>query len=226
MRVAIRCLLIYVLLGGMRAGGSAGVGFVPDVRPKAVAASSTADYHGGLVTPPLPKPRFVLTDTSGAPFDFWSRTKGRVALLFFGYTRCPDVCPLHMTYLAGALRKLPRDLAHQIIVVFVTTDPDYDTPKVLRAWLDNFDRSFVGLTGSQSAIDSAQVAANIAPAKKSVSQSGIPQLSHAAFVLAYTKDNLAHVVYPSGISEDDWLHDLPQLAAPAGTRFESPHASD
>jgi len=133
---------------------------------------------------------------------------------------------MHMTYLAGALRKLPRDLAHQIIVVFVTTDPDYDTPKVLRAWLDNFDRSFVGLTGSQSAIDSAQVAANIAPAKKSVSQSGIPQLSHAAFVLAYTKDNLAHVVYPSGISEDDWLHDLPQLAAPAGTRFESPHASD
>jgi protein SCO1/2 len=176
-------------------------------------AASTADYHGGLVMPPLPKPRFILTDASGAPFDFWSRTKGRVTLLFFGYTRCPDVCPMHMTYLAAALKKLPRDIAGQITVVFVTTDPDHDTAKVLRAWLDNFDKDFVGLTGTQSAIDSAQIAANIPPATRSMVSSGTPQVSHAAFVLAYTKDNLAHVIYPSGISQSDWLHDLPELVA-------------
>lgn len=45
-------------------------------------------YRGGIVTPPLPKPRFVLTDTSGAPFDFWNRTRGSATLLFFGYTYC------------------------------------------------------------------------------------------------------------------------------------------
>ena len=64
-------------------------------------------YRGGLVTPPLPKPRFVLTDTSGAPFDFWQRTQGSVTLLFFGYTYCPDQCPMHMANLGAALKKLP-----------------------------------------------------------------------------------------------------------------------
>jgi protein SCO1 len=172
-----------------------------------------ADFHGGLVTPALPKPRFVLTETSGAPFDFWSKTQGRVTLLFFGYTRCPDVCPMHMTYLASALKKLPPALASNFTVVFVTTDPEHDNPRVLRAWLDNFDKRFIGLTGSQAAIDAAQIAANIPPAQKSVLPNGASGVNHAAFVLAYTKDNLAHVIYPSGISQSDWLHDLPELAS-------------
>src|SRR5215471_11496692 len=52
--------------------------------------TSGTPYRGGIVTPPLPKAKFTLTDTSSAPFDFWQRTKGHVTLLFFGYTRCPD----------------------------------------------------------------------------------------------------------------------------------------
>ena len=60
-------------------------------------------YRGGIVTPPLPKPRFVLTDTSGAPFDFQSRTQGSVTLLFFGYMDCPDQCPMHMANIGQAL---------------------------------------------------------------------------------------------------------------------------
>ena len=71
-------------------------------------------YRGGLVTPPLPKPRFVLTDTSGAPFDFWNRTQGSVTLLFFGYTNCPDQCPMHMANIGVALKKLPSGIADQV----------------------------------------------------------------------------------------------------------------
>src|ERR1700730_3970733 len=100
-------------------------------------------YRGGLVTPPLPKPNFVLTDTAGARFDLRSKTQGHVTLLFFGYTRCPDICPLHMAYLASALKKLPANAAGQFRVVFVTTDPTHDSPKALRAWLDHFDKSFI-----------------------------------------------------------------------------------
>ena len=66
-----------------------------------------ATYRGGLVTPPLPKPHFVLTDTSGARFDFWNRTRGSITLLFFGYTYCPDECPMHMANIGMALKKLP-----------------------------------------------------------------------------------------------------------------------
>src|SRR5262245_15432359 len=81
----------------------------------AVGPQAAGDsYRGGLITPPLPKPRFVLTDTSGAPFDFWSRTAGSVTLLFFGYTRCPDQCPMHMANIGLALKKLPAEVADQV----------------------------------------------------------------------------------------------------------------
>lgn len=163
--------------------------------------------RGGLVTPPLPKPKFVLTDTSGAPFDFWNKTQGTVTLLFYGYTSCPDQCPMHMATLGAALKKLPAGISDQVKLVFVTTDPARDTPAVLRRWLDNFDKRFIGLTGTETALNAAQTAAGVPLAQKT-SAYGI---AHANFVLAYTKDNLAHVIYPGGVSQDDWAHDLPLL---------------
>src|SRR5579884_2466630 len=101
------------------------------------------DYRGGLVTPPLPKPSFILTDTSGRRFDFAAVTKGYVTLLFFGYTYCPDQCPMHMANLSAALKKLPAGTAERVKLVFLTTDPARDTPQVLRRWLDLFDRRFI-----------------------------------------------------------------------------------
>jgi protein SCO1 len=95
------------------------------------------DYRGGLVSPPLEKPKFTLTDTSRKPFDFRAKTQGSVALLFFGYMHCPDMCPLQMQMLARAMKKIPPAAASQIKVVFVTTDPDRDAPAVLRAFLDH-----------------------------------------------------------------------------------------
>ena len=170
-------------------------------------------YRGGIVSPPLPKPKFTLIDTSGAPFDFSSKTQGYVTLLFFGYTHCPDMCPLQMHLIEQAFKKLPADSADQFKVVFVTTDPERDSPQVLRSWLDHFDKRFIGLTGSDAAIDAAQIAANLSPAKKSaVRPDGAYEVGHAAFLLAYTKDNLAHVIYPAGVQPEDLAHDLPYLA--------------
>src|SRR5580700_10212719 len=114
--------------------------------------ASTGSYRGGIVTPPLPKPTFVLTDTSGAAFDFRQRTEGYVTLLFFGYTNCPDQCPMHMANLGAALKKVPTGIANQIKLVFVTTDPSRDSPAVVRRWLDLFDKHSIGLTGTEPAI--------------------------------------------------------------------------
>ena len=169
------------------------------------------DYRGGLVTPPLPKPKFVLTNTSGRPFDFATATKGYVTLLFFGYTYCPDQCPMHMANLSAALKKLPAGTADQVKLVFVTTDPARDTPQVLRRWLDAFDRRFIGLTGTEQAIAAVQRMAGVPVATKSGPANGNYVVSHANFVLAYSKDDLAHVIYPGGVSKDDWVHDLPLL---------------
>ena len=169
-------------------------------------------YRGGLVSPPLPKPRFTLTDTSGAPFDLGLKTQGYVTLLFFGYTHCPDMCLFQMAMIGNALKKMPAEMADQFKVVFVTTDPARDDAKVLRSWLDNFDKRFIGLTGADAAIRAAQIASNIPPAEKSkVRPDGTYEVGHASFVLAYTKDNLAHVIYPVGVKLEDLMHDLPLL---------------
>ena len=175
------------------------------------ADRTEATYRGGLVTPPLPKPRFTLTDTSGAPFDFWRKTQGYVTLLFFGYARCPDQCPLHIANIATAVKKMPPGLRDQVKLVFVTTDPARDSPEVLRSWLDLFDQRFIGLTGSDAEIEAAQRAAGVPPASKTVLADNDYAVAHANFVLAYTRDNLAHVIYPGGVTQQDWAHDLPQL---------------
>jgi protein SCO1 len=175
------------------------------------AATPQATYRGGLVMPPLPKPHFVLTDTSGARFDFWNRTRGSIALLFFGYTYCPAECPMHMATLGAALKRLPPEIADQVKLVFVTTDANRDTRVKLRRWLDNFDKRFVGLTGTPAALDAAEKAAGVPLAQKADSRNGIYSVSHANFVIAYTKDNLGHVIYPGGVSEADWIHDLSLL---------------
>jgi protein SCO1/2 len=168
-------------------------------------------YRGGLVSPPLPKPRFVLTDTSGAPYDFWDKTQGVVTLLFFGYTNCPDQCPMHMMNIGAALKRLPPGLADHVKLVFVTTDPARDTPAEIRHWLDHFDKHAVGLTGPESAIQAVERAAGVPLAQKASASSGGYAVAHANFVLAYTRDNRAHVIYPGGVSKDDWVYDLPLL---------------
>ena len=209
MKLRIFCLGILAIVWGGRSSVVSG----QVAKPGALqAARLEATYRGGLVAPPLPKPRFVLTDTSGAPFDFWKRTEGSVTLLFFGYTYCPDQCPMHMANVGAALKKIPAGIADQVQLVFVTTDPARDTPAVLRRWLDLFDNRFIGLTGTEAAIEAAQKSAGVPPAQKAGFSNGIYAVAHANFVLAYTKDNLAHVIYPGGVKEEDWVHDLPFLA--------------
>ena len=172
---------------------------------------SGATYRGGLVSPPLPKAKFILTDTSAAPFDFWQKTQGYVTLLFFGYTHCPDLCPLHMANIAMALKRMPASVAEQVKLVFVTTDPGRDSPEVLRTWLDRFDKRFIGLTGSEAAIEAAQQASAVPPARKAPLTNREYEVAHTSFVIAYTKDDLAHVIYPGGINQNDWAQDLPRL---------------
>jgi protein SCO1 len=204
------CFVILAFVLAVSDRPSAAAGPQQDPTPPRTGRAAAA-YHGGLVTPPLPKPKFTLTDTSGAPFDFWSETQKYVALLFFGYTHCPDECPLHMANIASSLQQLPPEVRGQIKVVFVTTDPARDSAPELRAWLDNFDKGFIGLTGSEAAITTAQRAALIPPASKTAHNAHNYGVNHASFVLAYTKDNLAHVIYPGGVTPEDWAQDLPLL---------------
>src|SRR6185503_13445772 len=102
------------------------------------------------------KPGFMLQNLDGSPFDFRQATRGTLSFLFFGYTNCPDVCPLHMANLAAALEGLPPKARQRVRVVFVTTDPQRDTPERLTRWLANFDSTFIGARGEPAALELAQ----------------------------------------------------------------------
>lgn len=167
---------------------------------------------GPQITPPIPKPDFTLTTTDGKPFAFQQETEGKVALLFFGYTSCPDVCPVHLANIAAALKKLGPEVNNGIRVVFVTTDPARDTPETMRAWLDKFDPRFIGLTGDSVAIAGAMRQLKLGAA---IREPGATEdtytIGHSTLVLAFTRDNMAHVVYPFGIRQADWARDLQLL---------------
>lgn len=96
---------------------------------------------------------FALTDVGGAHRTL-ADYRGKVVVLFFGYTHCPDVCPTTMAQLAQARRLLGAD-ATRVQVLFVTLDPERDTPQLLARYVPAFDPSFVGLTGSAVQIEAA-----------------------------------------------------------------------
>lgn len=74
-----------------------------------------------------------------------------ITLLYVGYTNCDDICPTHMAMIARALDELPPEVRTRVRVIFITADPERDTPATLREWLDRFDASFIGLTGDPEA---------------------------------------------------------------------------
>jgi protein SCO1/2 len=170
------------------------------------------DLKGDVLVQPLAAPDFTLTTTDGQPYHFKRETDGAVALLFFGYTHCPDVCPVHMANLAAVLRRLPTAVSWSVKVVFVTVDPARDTPQQLRSFLDNFDRTFVGLRGSIDTVNRIQAAFHMPPAVFEKLPEGGYAVGHGAPVIAIVGDS-ARVFYPFGIRQEDWLQDLPKLVA-------------
>lgn len=170
-------------------------------------------YQGYGLVPPLPRPSFTLTDTSGKPFSF-SQTSGHPTLLYFGYTHCPDICPTTMADIAQAVAKQPAALRSRTRVVFVTTDVKRDTGSVIAAWLRHFDTglpAFVGLTGTQAQIDAAQAAAHVVLAEDGGQ-------THAADVVLYGADDYAHVKYLQSDNESAQIaHDLPLVSKEASS---------
>ena len=173
--------------------------------------SKTSPLRGRVLPEPWEKPDFTLADTDGNAFAFGPRTEGFVTLLFFGYTYCPDVCPVHMANLGAVLRRMDPQIAGKVKVVFVTTDPARDTPERLRDWLNGFDPSFIGLTGPLDSVNAIQQAIGLPPSILGELEDGSYTVGHAAQVVAYTTDNKSHVQYPFGTRQEDWAHDIPLL---------------
>jgi protein SCO1/2 len=111
-------------------------------------------FGGTELAPPRPAPDLNLVDQHGQPFALGSQ-KGNLALIYFGYTHCPDVCPATLGAFAAARRQLGAAAEH-VRFIFITVDPSRDTPEVLRTYLAQIDPAIVGLTGTPAAIARAE----------------------------------------------------------------------
>jgi protein SCO1/2 len=158
---------------------------------------------------------FTLTDHNGKPrtlADF----KGKVVVVFFGYTQCPDVCPTTLSELAGIKKALGSE-AERLQVIFITLDPQRDTPELMAGFVPAFDSSFLGLWGEQAVIDKVakdfKVFAQKVPSKDSKSYT----IDHTAG--SYVFDDQGHIrlFVRHGQGVDGLQKDLQRLLAGSAT---------
>ena len=185
--------------------------------PGSGSGSGDAEFQGEPLPILIERPDFTLTDTGGHPYSFLEETRGRVTLLFFGYTWCPDICPIHMANIGQAMKTIPAEDRHRVEVVFVSTDPARDTPGRIREWLDVFDPSFVGLRGTLEEVNRIQNQVGLpASLLDEPDEDGNYLVGHAASVLAFSADGPARLRYPFGTRQAAWAHDLPKLLQESG----------
>lgn len=213
LRPILRILTAAAMLTGLAACSSSGAPSDANAPAAVINAAPTSAFDGIVLGSPLPKPAITLTDTTGRPFNLVQRTGGKLTLLYFGYTHCPDVCPTTMADLAATLRLLTPAQRAKISVVFITTDPNRDTPAVLKAWLGQYYSGFIGLTGPFGTIQQAASSVGIAIQKPVPLPGGGYTVTHGAEVLAFNTDGKAHVVYTSGETVAQYRHDIPLLLA-------------
>jgi protein SCO1/2 len=174
--------------------------------------SPASPYRGIILPAPVAKPAFTLPATDGTSYDFQARTRGKVALLFFGYLNCPDACPVHALNLATVIRELPWEDRQRVTFVFVTTDPERDSLPALRRWLAGFDSSFVGLRGTTDEVNALQRSLNLAEAVRGATRDDSTYIvQHATQIIAFEADDSARVVYPFGTRQEDWAIAIPKL---------------
>ncbi|WP_405937803.1 SCO family protein [Streptomyces sp. NBC_00726] len=181
-------------------------------KPVADVSMQTKTQAATVLDQPFTKPDLVLTDTHGKKYDLRKETKGKPTLIYFGYTHCPDVCPLIMSNIAIAKQALPKADQDNLRVVFVTTDPERDTPASLGSWLKAQDPSFIGLTGDFPAIQAGARQIGIGISAPTKEKDGTVVSMHGSQVIAFSpKTDKGYLLYSEDTTPDDYTKDLPKI---------------
>ncbi|HUP29041.1 MAG TPA: SCO family protein [Usitatibacter sp.] len=175
----------------------------------ATSAAAAPALRSGTFEPPREAPAFSLQGSNGASLQLASY-RGKVVALGFGYTSCPDVCPATLADLAKARRKLGATAA-DFQVIYVTVDPERDDAVRLRKYLGAFDATFVGATGTPTAL--AEVRKSYGIQASRVGKEPDYFVPHSSYVYLVDRAGKLRAMVPFGAPVDDIVHDVNALLA-------------
>jgi protein SCO1/2 len=196
----MRTRLIAFVIAGFLIGAIAGAAVLLVANPQGgqQVQSSGAALIGGP---------FSLVGAGGKPVtdrDF----RGRYMLIFFGFTHCPDICPAELQLVAQALEQL-GDKAKNVVPIFITLDPERDTPEAMANFVKSFGPNFVGLTGSPEAIAAAAKAYRVAYSKvENKDSAGDYSVDHSALVYLMDPEGRYVTHFSYGLSADQMAEKL------------------
>ncbi len=157
-------------------------------------------------------PEATFADVDGDPFVLPDDLLGTPSLVFFGYTNCPDICPIHLAAIAAAMRMTSTSF-DDLAVVFITVDPERDTPEAIRTWLSHFDARIIGLHAELDAVEGALAQLDMpGPVVEADDPRGDGVLiGHPAQVIGFDAHGQAQRMWPFGTRRSDWVDDLPRI---------------
>ncbi len=168
-------------------------------------------FQGSLIEPAVAAPQFELTDMNGQTFQL-SQLSDQVVVMFFGYTGCPDVCPVTLTEFLQIRSKL-GDAADQVSFVFVTVDPERDTPARMRKYLTNFDPEIIGLTGERGELEPVWADYGVYQAKAEGGSEANYLVDHSSRVYVIDADGNLRLTYLFGTENQLITEDVRQLVS-------------
>ena len=174
-----------------------------------LSACAFYEFHGTLLQSPDPAADFTLTSMNGQQVSL-SDFRGKLVLLYFGYTYCPDVCPTTLAEVRKAF-ELMGDRADEVQFIMVSVDPERDTPQVLNGYLSSFDSRFMGMTGPIADIQRAATLYGIYFARAEGSEATDYLVDHTASMMVIDKKGYLKLVFPYGTSAADMASDLEYL---------------
>jgi protein SCO1/2 len=196
---------LWLLLGGVALLVAAIVGFslfesrrgdADGPRSTLPIGPASASGQGSTIAPPRTLADFTLTSQTGAPLALHD-LRGKAILLFFGYTRCPDVCPTTLGEFKGT-KKLLGAAADNVAFVFVSVDPDQDTTEVLARYVGAFDPAFIGLRGDPATLKKIGPDYDLFYRKVPVSGSTTYTVDHTSTAYLIDRQGRLRVIFPYG----------------------------
>ena len=195
---------IFAALMALVAVGVASYSLTPIPAPAEPQSLNGASLDPAIVVPPL-----ELQRSDGRAFDV-ADLRGRVSLITFGYTSCPDVCPTNLANLAQTIKRLGPQ-GDGVDVYFVTVDPERDSAERLNTYVAQFKSRIVGVTGSPDELAQARGVFNVVAQKRPPEPNGAYFVDHTAAVFLVDQTGEARLVYPYGTTPAEVAADVKQI---------------